>query len=201
MKSNFFDIDLAFAKAFCEHLGNFKEASFPAPLREALSGILAGIILFDEDNELVYLDSKAVFMVQRIAQATSPPKAIPKEIAVIKEFMMETRREFPQQNWLNKSTIFIDYLTVFQVHARWIQGDSNNHSYLLLKMEDQSQFAQDISLEEAKRIGLTPREQEVWLLHQANYSYKKIAEQLNITPNTVKKHMKSIFVKSRSASS
>jgi DNA-binding CsgD family transcriptional regulator len=201
MKRDFFDIDLAFAKALSEHLSNFKEASSYIPFKEALSGVLAGVILFDEHEELVYLNSKAASMVRKMAKTASHAEAISKEIAFIKKFMVEARREFPQQNWLNESTIFVDCLTVFQVYARWIQGDSASNSYLLLKMEDQNQLSQDMALEEAKRIGLTLREREVWLLHRANYTYKKIAEKLNITPNTVKKHMKSIFVKSRSASS
>ncbi len=197
MKSNFFDLDLAFEKAFDAQIGHFKEDSSSLPLKEALSGILAGVILFDEHDELIYLNSKAASMVRKMAQTPSHAGTIPKEIAFIKRFMVQARREFPRQNWRNQSTIFVDCLTVFQVYARWIQGDGGNHSYLLLKMEDQNQFAQDIALEEAKRIGLTLREQEVWLLHRANYTYKKIAETLDITPNTVKKHMKSILVKAR----
>jgi DNA-binding CsgD family transcriptional regulator len=64
-------------------------------------------------------------------------------------------------------------------------------------MEDKNQLNHDFLLDEAKRLGLTLREQEVWLLNQTNYTYKQIAEMLDITLNTVKKHMKSILVKQR----
>jgi DNA-binding NarL/FixJ family response regulator len=64
-------------------------------------------------------------------------------------------------------------------------------------MEDQGQFNQDIAIKESIRLGLNSREQEVWLLHQVGYTYKQIAEELSITPNTVKKHMKSILTKQR----
>jgi DNA-binding CsgD family transcriptional regulator len=52
--------------------------------------------------------------------------------------------------------------------------------------------------EESQKYGLTCREQEIWLLHRANYTYKQIALELCITPNTVKKHMKSIYSKQKS---
>ncbi len=47
----------------------------------------------------------------------------------------------------------------------------------------------------AQKHGLTSREQDIWLLYRANYSYKQIAEELNISRNTLKKHMKNIHAK------
>jgi DNA-binding CsgD family transcriptional regulator len=35
-------------------------------------------------------------------------------------------------------------------------------------------------------------------LHRANYTYKQAASELCITPNTVKKHMKNIYLKQKS---
>jgi WD40 repeat protein len=46
-----------------------------------------------------------------------------------------------------------------------------------------------------QKHGLTPREQDIWLLYRTNYSYKQIANELNISLNTVKKHMKNIYAK------
>jgi DNA-binding CsgD family transcriptional regulator len=37
----------------------------------------------------------------------------------------------------------------------------------------------------------------VWLLQQNNYTYKQIAAELGITPNTVKKHVRNIYAKRR----
>ncbi|NJL46826.1 MAG: helix-turn-helix transcriptional regulator [Leptolyngbyaceae cyanobacterium SM2_5_2] len=202
LKKNFFiDVDLALEKALDEQLCSPFCGSGEIPALSELKGILSnflqGIFLFNEQDQLVYFNSKAALIAKAISQNTDYADVIPKEIACIKKFMLETRQQFPHQNWLSESTIFIDCLTVFQVCARWVQGDGVDHSYLLLKMEDQNQFSQDIALEEAKRLGLTSREQEVWLLHRANYTYKQIAEKLAITPNTVKKHMKSILIKQR----
>jgi DNA-binding CsgD family transcriptional regulator len=54
-----------------------------------------------------------------------------------------------------------------------------------------------MAFEEVQRYGLSVREGEVWVLHRKGYTYKDIAQKLNITPNTVKKHMKSILIKPR----
>jgi DNA-binding CsgD family transcriptional regulator len=71
------------------------------------------------------------------------------------------------------------------------------HPCLLLTIEDRQQAVLNLVIEEADRYGLSPREKEVWLLQQSNYTYKQIAAELGITPNTVKKHMRNIYAKKR----
>ncbi|MBE9112970.1 helix-turn-helix transcriptional regulator [Nodosilinea sp. LEGE 07298] len=192
------DLDVALENALTNCSGYDQEPALCLALKQILPHILDGVILFDEHNHLIYINSKAATIIQKFAQSSQFLEGIPAEIAYIKQFMVEAKEKFPDQNWLNQSTIFVDCLAVFHVHARWIQDNSSGQNYLLLKMEDQNQFSQNLALEEAKRLGLTLREQEVWVLHRANYTYKQIAEALDITPNTVKKHMKSILVKQRS---
>jgi hypothetical protein len=198
-KNPFLNLDLVLEKALTNYPDNAQESALCLLLKQILPSVLEGVILFDEHNRLIYLNPKAAAIAQKIARNSHSLEDIPKEIAYIKRFMVEAKEKFPEQNWLNQSTIVVDCLAVFHVYARWIQGNGFGQNYLLLKMEDQNQFSQDLALEEAKRLGLTLREQEVWLLHRANYTYKQIAEALDITPNTVKKHMKSILVKQRSA--
>lgn len=176
-----------------------QDASLPDLLKDILADILGGVILLDDQDRLIYINRKALAIVERMTQCSEETQPIPEEIMHIIKFMRGARREFSQQTWLNQSTIFVDCLTVFNIYARWIQGDDFSYNYLLLNMEDQNQFSQNIALEEARQMGLTSREQDVWLLYQANNTYKQIAETLNITPNTVKKHMKSILTKQRSS--
>ncbi len=162
-----------------------QDASISNLLKNMLVDVLGGIILLDDQDRLIYVNRKALAIAKKMTRCPEENQPIPKEIMHIVEFMRGARREYSQQNWLNQSTIFVDCLTVFKIYARWIQGDDPSYNYLLLNMEDQNQFSQDIALEEARKMGLTSREQDVWLLHQANYTYKQIAETLNITPNTV----------------
>ena len=51
----------------------------------------------------------------------------------------------------------------------------------------------------AKAYGLTPRESEVLALVPTGYTYKKIAEELFISSNTVLSHMKSIYRKTETS--
>ena len=122
---------------------------------------------------------------------------VPGEIHHICQSLIDSRSLFPNENWLIESKIFIDPSTAFNIKARWIKLNSVEFPCLLLVMEDQHQFVRDIAVEESKKYGLTPREQEVWLLHRANYTYREIASKLKITSNTIKKHMKSIFTKQK----
>ena len=64
-----------------------------------------------------------------------------------------------------------------------------------MTIEDCNQYNQSIAIADAKKYNLTDREMEVWLLRRANLSYREIANQLYITINTVKKHLKNIYVK------
>ncbi|MEA5448023.1 LuxR C-terminal-related transcriptional regulator [Leptolyngbya sp. CCNP1308] len=197
-KNPFLDLDLVLEQALTNYSDNAQEHDLYLVLKQIIPSILDGVILFDEHNHMIYANSKATAIIQKFARNAPFLEDIPAEIAYIKRFMVEAKEKFSHQNWLNQFTIFVDCLSVFHVHGRWIQDSSSGQNYLLLKMEDQNQFSQNLALEEAKRLGLTLREQEVWLLYRANYTYKQIAETLNITPNTVKKHMKSILVKQRS---
>jgi DNA-binding CsgD family transcriptional regulator len=70
-------------------------------------------------------------------------------------------------------------------------------SCLLITVEDRDKAIKNIAVEEAQSYRLTRREKEVWLLHRDRYTYKQIASELCITPNTVKKHMKSIHAKQK----
>jgi DNA-binding CsgD family transcriptional regulator len=64
-------------------------------------------------------------------------------------------------------------------------------------IEDQYESRKNAAIADAQKYGLTSREAEVWLLHQAKHTYQQIAEKLYISRNTVKKHLKNIYAKQR----
>ena len=57
------------------------------------------------------------------------------------------------------------------------------------------QLARVQSTDDNKRYSLTPREADVWQLRQQGATYQEIAQELFISVNTVKKHLKSILAK------
>lgn len=160
-------------------------------------GRVEGILLFDKDANLVYGNDMGDSILDQLCHEEEQGKRIPEEIQAICKWMNESRQSFKRQNWLMNFKVVIAPLKLFTIHARWIKGKTASDDFLLLRMEDQNQFIRDLALEEARSYGLTDREQEVWLLHKQNFTYKEIAKTLGITPNTVKKHMRSIMTKQR----
>ncbi|MGQ4647032.1 LuxR C-terminal-related transcriptional regulator [Lyngbya aestuarii] len=68
----------------------------------------------------------------------------------------------------------------------------------MLIIDSKHQAKQEMMMEDAEKNGLTDFELEVWSLHLADYTYKEIAAELRITPNTVKNHLKNIHTKQKS---
>jgi DNA-binding CsgD family transcriptional regulator len=65
-------------------------------------------------------------------------------------------------------------------------------------LEDLTQVAQQLAIAAMHQYGLTPREAEVWQYRLQGYSYQQMAQELHISENTVKKHIKNILSKRRS---
>jgi DNA-binding CsgD family transcriptional regulator len=74
-----------------------------------------------------------------------------------------------------------------------LQGEN----YILVNLEDCQQASRDRAVAEVKQYELTAREAEVWLLRRSGYSYREIAEQLYLSVNTVKQHLKHIYTKQK----
>ncbi|NET37889.1 MAG: helix-turn-helix transcriptional regulator [Cyanothece sp. SIO1E1] len=179
-------------------LFEFTEKKLPHPER-IVNELIDGILILTIQGDFVYANAKANKILKKLRKNRSKGGLIPREIWHICHSLIESRNLFPDENWLIESKIFINSSTTFNIRVRWIKLENFKSFCLLLLMEDQKQFIEDIAIQEAQKYNLTLREQEVWLLHQADYTYKQIAVELNITPNTVKKHMKSILTKQRSA--
>jgi hypothetical protein len=158
---------------------------------------IEGVAIFDSQLKLIYNNGLGDLILEQFSQFSSPDKNIPREIQSICQWMHECRLCFQQEKWVMSFKIAITPLRLFQVHAKWIKVKTTPEDFLLLRMEDQNQLFSDVVAEEARRYGLTLREQEVWSCHRQGDTYKEIAQKLGITPNTVKKHMKSILSKQR----
>jgi Bacterial regulatory proteins, luxR family len=166
-------------------------------LESVVEGLIDGILILTDQNQLVYANESARRVLRQLQSNELSDSPVPKEIWHICEYLINSRNLFPHQHWLAASEIFTDEATALHVRARWLQLESIDHPCLLLTLEDRYQALKNIAVEAAQKYRLTPREKEVWLLHRANYTYKEIASELCITPNTVKKHMRSIHTKQK----
>jgi DNA-binding CsgD family transcriptional regulator len=165
--------------------------------RALVEELIGGILVFNDQQKLIYASEAAYRVLSRLKQSENPQNLIPNEIWHICQSLVQSRHLFPDQNWLIEFDIFTNAATTLHICSRWLNLDVIDHPCLLLTIEDRQQAILNLVIEEAERYGLTPREKEVWLLQQSNCTYKQIAAELGITPNTVKKHMRSIYAKKK----
>lgn len=184
-----------------------QNSPFPYKIHEKQSlfqggveNLIDGILIVTDQRELIYANEIARRVLCKLNQNRSNVNLVPREIWHICQSLIQSRSLFPNQRWLIESTIFANNSSTFNVRARWLMLESVKNPCILITVEDQYQAIWNIAVEEAQDYGLTRREKEVWLLHRGQYTYKQIASELCITPNTVKKHMKSIHAKQKETS-
>jgi DNA-binding CsgD family transcriptional regulator len=200
LKSNFFNFlaEKGFEEASIVNQKTISDKIDNHQFNKALlEECLGGILVFTEQQQLVYASKTAHQVLSQLNQESSTSCLVPDEILHICQSLIQSRHLFPQQNWLIEFDIFTSAATTLHICSRWLTVDVVASPCLLLTIEDRQQVITNLVLEEANRYGLTPREKEVWLLQHNNYTYKQIAAKLGITPNTVKKHTRSIYAKKK----
>jgi len=163
--------------------------------QELIQHCMGNVLVFTDQKQLVYANDGAYKTLSQLHQDEYLDDFIPDEIWHICQSLIQIRDAFPGQNWLIEFDIFTSKTTLLHIRSRWFKSNSFASPCLLLTIEDRQEAIVNIVLEDAEKYGLTPREKEVWLLQHHGYTYKQIAAQLGITPNTVKKHMRSIHSK------
>jgi len=166
-------------------------------IREALTKLTDGILIITEERKIAFANECACRILRQINQARDRTDTLPREISFLCDSLAEIRRQFPGQHWMVTHKICISSSVTFSVHARYMKLDTLGKYCTVLVLKDQYQLVKNIAIEEAKKFGLTDRETEIWLLQRANYTYKQIASELFIAPNTVKKHMQNIHLKQK----
>lgn len=164
---------------------------------EVIENLIDGILLLTEQRELIYANDCARRILRQFNHGITLTSIVPEEIWYTCQMLIESRHLFPDQYWLIESKVFVSDSVALNVRVKWLKLLNLERPCLLLSIRDQYQYIRDTALEESQKYGLTSREKEIWLLHRANYTYKQVASELCITPNTVKKHMKNIYLKQK----
>lgn len=173
---------------------NHERAELP---QAVLQDLIDGVLILTEKRELIYANDCARRILRQLNQERSLANQIPEEVWYVCQSLIDSRYMFPDQYWVLESKVFIGSSIVINLRVRWLKLEDLDRPCLLLSIRDQCQYIKDMVNEESQKYGLTSREKEIWLLHRANYTYKQVATELCITPNTVKKHMKSIYSKQK----
>ncbi len=166
-------------------------------LQQVIESLQDGILILTKTGELVHANTRARNIFTELNQSSSNFNCsfVPSPIWHLCELLIESRSLFSNQSVILSDEVVLDSITTFRVRGRWLDLDRFDHPCLLVTIENQNESLKNTITAEAKKYDLTPREAEVWYLYRANYKYKEIADQLYITINTVKKHMKSIHAK------
>jgi DNA-binding CsgD family transcriptional regulator len=164
-------------------------------LQAVIEGFVDGVLILSDRGEWVYANTQARRICHSLSPEVSQSNAVAQEIWRVCQSLIDSHQIFPRETIIIESEVVTDGSASYRIRVRWLESDASQHSFLLVTLEDLHQSLENMAIADVKKYGLTPREAEVWLLRRSNYSYKEIAAKLDITSNTVKKHMKSIYAK------
>lgn len=177
---------------------NIHSDAYPPFLQVLIDDLIHGTIVMDEQGDrLLYINQYADRILKKFMLYEPLLDFLPPEIRHICKSFIEARQKFPHQHWITESEIVLDNALSISVQTRWLNLDILEPPCLVVLVRDQQRSMKKLLLEESQHYGLTGREQEIWVLHRNHYTYKQIADELHITHNTVKKHLKSIRVKQK----
>ena len=166
----------------------------PALLQEAIECFMDGILLLTPTGSWVHGNYYARQVCHQLTQNLAQPDRVPQQIWPVCEALVKNQQRGSSASVVEAEITTPNFNTI-RVRASWLVGENSEAPFLLVTLEDRHQSMQNKAIAQVEQYRLTPREAEVWLLYQDNYSYKEIAAKLYITINTVKRHMKSIHAK------
>jgi DNA-binding CsgD family transcriptional regulator len=175
-----------------EHL---QSTSQPDLLPAMIETFMDGILILTTERELILTNEYARCISRQLMPNLDTNNEVPESIWHVCQSLIESRQLFPEKKIILESEVATNQGLKLRVRARWLQFNSDHDNLLLVTVEDSHQYAQSSAIADARKYHLTNREMEVWQLRQANVSYQAIANQLYITINTVKKHLKNIYAK------
>ncbi len=164
-------------------------------LQAVIESFVDGILILTTQGELLQANECARQICRQTMCGRNFVDTVPEEIWRVCESLIDSRELFPEERIIIESDIETDKGVKLRIRARWLALDASERNVMLVILEDRNQTHHSLAFFDAKKYGLTHREAEVWLLRQANLSYREIAERLYITINTVKKHLKNIYAK------
>lgn len=181
----------------------FTESTQFDPFVEVVECFVDGILILTNQGNKIYANPSADKICKYLNIGKCNPHIIPEEILhPCQEFAKHCLSSSPE-NTVDETVYEIEITTqkssLFRLRVQGFKLDNSDHFYLMVIIEDRYQSLQNLVKIDACKYGLTRSEEKVWLLRTAKYTYKQIAAKLNITLNTVKKHIKNIHAKREAA--
>ncbi len=164
-------------------------------LQSLTDGLVDGILIISEQGNLLYANRAARQFCQQVTPSDHHADAIPSAIWQLCESLMVGRDLCSSQCMILEEEIGDRPFPAIRVRVQWIELDDSDTPHFLVMLEDRLQSLQNLAIAERHKYGLTARETDVWLRQRSNQSYKEIANELHISVNTVKKHIKNARAK------
>ncbi|MBE9141073.1 helix-turn-helix transcriptional regulator [Nodosilinea sp. LEGE 07088] len=163
-------------------------------LNAVLEGFVDGILVLSVDGTCVHSNQKGRTLCRDLSDSPSD-SSLPTCLTVMGQHLRESRELYPDTLLVLTQEFTARSGHQIRVRVQWLDFPATADSYLLVSLENKTRSAHASALLEAVQYNLTPRERAVWVLRRANRTYEEIAQELYITVNTVKRHLKSIYAK------
>lgn len=164
-------------------------------LQAVIEGFIDGILIVTEQREVISANQLARQICYAISPECGSLAQVPQPIWQICQSLIKNRSLYSNPSIMIDDVILTAQGSQVRIRVRWIDLSSVGQPCLMVTLEDRVQTAQKMAIAAQEHYGLTRREAEVWFLRQADCTYKAIAEQLHITVDTVKKHIRNINAK------
>ena len=164
-----------------------------------LEGFTDGIVIFSQDGDLLYNNQSGKTFIRYLSQLEeTTANQLPPSLWKICDCLLEGRKLFPENPLILTQEFPVLEGECLRVRVQFLNFPEIDAVLFLLILEDQNRTAQSLARLEAVYWSLSPQEGQVWLQRRGyKASYQEIANQLHISLNTVKKHLKSIHAKAR----
>ncbi|MBD2775736.1 helix-turn-helix transcriptional regulator [Iningainema sp. BLCCT55] len=163
-------------------------------LQEIVEGLQDAILILTQTGELILQNISAVRICRQLRGGCSLENSIPCAIWHLCESLLEQNLT-PEESMIISDEIVVDQSHIFRIRVRCLNLERFRSPCFLVTIENLYESLQQTAFTEVQKYELTHREAEIWCLYRVNYSYKEIADNLHISLNTVKKHMKNIHAK------
>lgn len=165
--------------------------------------IKQGVMLVSQNLQPIYLNPKAREICQQLCHSNRHSDSLPPVISDIyhrltRNFSSEDRVFVMEYQVAGEQTIRIRACHFTLEVDDELSVASSNRPWLLVFLEDRSASLQEELRIEQKKYELTERETQILNLLLKAYTYQEIAKMLQISLNTVKFHVKNIYLKKRS---
>ncbi len=170
-----------------------------------LEGFNHGVLIVTQHNRLVYANSLARQICQGLAPNSAQVRSLPDLVWYACQCLVRAQADYQGKRVIVDYNVAPAQKVTIRITARWLEAKADataapEEASILVILESSMPVDSAIIWAAPPEYGFTPREAEVWSLARAGHTYRQIAQQLFISLNTVKKHMKNALAKEQSRS-